>query len=241
MTADSVRAAGGSGVPRFDALLDDFGRRIVANEFAAGQVLRLEDLGTEFGASRTVLRDVVRVLEAVGMVSSGRRVGITVRPEADWNHLDPRLLGWQLANPETRPGRLLRLSELRYAVEPVAASLMATVATPGERARLVLQAEELERVSARASQDFIETDVAFHAMLLRCSGNDFFRQFEVGFTAALRGRFEHHLVPDPPDTEAVHGHVEVSHAILRGDSAAAEMLLRRVLNEVIERFTPARG
>ncbi|WP_051299533.1 FadR/GntR family transcriptional regulator [Arthrobacter castelli] len=227
------------GLTRFEMILDAWGRRIVSGEFGPGQVVRLEDLEREFNASRTIIRDVVRVLEAAGIVASSRRVGITVQPASDWNHLDARLLEWQLDDPLARPERLLRLSELRYAVEPVAASLMAADASPGDRSRLVLEAEKLLQLATESSEEFMRGDIAFHARILRSSGNNLFMEFEDGFAAAIRGRHGHSLMPERPDPAAVQLHVDAAHAIFHGDQVGSAEILRRLLGEVLERFTPA--
>ncbi|WP_286795007.1 FadR/GntR family transcriptional regulator, partial [Microbacterium sp. UBA3394] len=61
-------------------VLDDLGVRIAAGELTSGQVLTAAGLEDEYGVSRTVIREAVRVLEAMGMVASRRRVGVTVQP-----------------------------------------------------------------------------------------------------------------------------------------------------------------
>ncbi|WP_258222604.1 FadR/GntR family transcriptional regulator, partial [Microbacterium sp. HMWF026] len=70
------------------SLLDAVGMRIVDGDLAAGRVLTIADLEAEYAVSRTVVREAVRVLEAMGMLEQRRRVGITVRPAADWSALD---------------------------------------------------------------------------------------------------------------------------------------------------------
>src|SRR3546814_18245989 len=61
------------------SLLDDLGTRIVSGELAPGTVLTLAGLETRYLVSRTVIREAVRVLEAMGMLRSRRRVGVTVQ------------------------------------------------------------------------------------------------------------------------------------------------------------------
>ena len=62
--------------------LDAVGGRIVGGELAAGTVLTLDRLSREYAVSVSVAREVVRVLESMGMVSSRRRVGVTVLDRA---------------------------------------------------------------------------------------------------------------------------------------------------------------
>ena len=97
-------------------VLDDLGSRIASADLAEGTVLTLAHLESEYGASRTVVREAVRVLESMGMLASRRRVGITVQPRARWDELDPKVIRWTLAGP-ARQEHLAALMELRVAVE----------------------------------------------------------------------------------------------------------------------------
>src|SRR5262245_35360441 len=53
------------------------------------------DLYRELGVSRSVVREAVKVLSAKGLIDVRSKMGIRVRPRADWNLLDPLLLQWQ--------------------------------------------------------------------------------------------------------------------------------------------------
>ena len=114
------------GVEQHSGVLDRLGESIASGARAPGTVLTLAGLEEEFAVSRTLVREVVRVLESMGMVESRRRVGVTVRPPRDWNPFDPRLIRWRLGGPG-RDEQLRSLTELRTAIEPVAA--------PGRRPR----------------------------------------------------------------------------------------------------------
>ena len=76
----------------------------------------------------------MRVLESMGLVAARRRVGITVLPPARWNPFDPDIIRWRLAGPD-RLRHLQSLSELRSAIEPLAARLAAAHATRSSAAR----------------------------------------------------------------------------------------------------------
>ena len=93
-------------------VLARLGPAIVAGDVAEGAVLRIEEIEREHGVSRTVARDAVKVLESLQVVTSRRRVGVTVRPRSEWNLFDPRLIRWRLAGPD-REQQLRSLSELR--------------------------------------------------------------------------------------------------------------------------------
>ena len=66
-------------------VLSELGRSIVVGHRAPGEVLRMEELGAEFGVSRSVMREVIRVLASMNLVSSRRSVGVTVQDSSRWN------------------------------------------------------------------------------------------------------------------------------------------------------------
>src|SRR5260370_12312185 len=94
------------------------GLRIVRGEIKAGETLPTEaDLGAEFGVSRTVTREAIKVLAEKGMVESRPKVGTQVQPRQQWNLIDPDILNWEYEVGPREPF-LLRLTELRLIIEP---------------------------------------------------------------------------------------------------------------------------
>ena len=76
-------------------IVRDLGMRIVAGEFPPGSKLPPEArLLANFQVGRSVLREVIRVLVAKGLVVSRQRAGVIVRPRSDWHLLDPDVLYW---------------------------------------------------------------------------------------------------------------------------------------------------
>ncbi|MDQ0377179.1 DNA-binding FadR family transcriptional regulator [Amycolatopsis thermophila] len=223
-----------------ERMLDAVGTAIACGELSPGSVLRLEELQQSFGASRTVAREVVRALEAMRLTTSKRRVGITVRDCADWNHYDPRLIRWQL-DGEQRPVALRNLMELRWAVEPSAARFAALRASPEERGRLRALGARLEATAhARDLTAFLGHDIAFHHVVLAASRNPMFGQLSEVIAQVLTGRTEHGLMPPEPQPEAVALHLEVAHAIDGADADRAERAMRDIMvqarDEVAEQF-----
>src|SRR5665647_3055061 len=95
-----------------EQVLARIGPDLVAGVLVEGQVLRMEGLEARYGVSRTVIREVVKVLESLQIVTSRRRVGVRVRPRREWNMFDPRIIRWRLDSPD-RAEQLRSLSDLR--------------------------------------------------------------------------------------------------------------------------------
>ena len=106
--------------PRRDlhvALLRDLGADLLGGVLGVGTALSTEQLEARYGVSRTVVREAVKVLESVGVLTARRRVGLVVRPPQEWDALSPLIVGWRLAGAD-RHRQLAEISELRRGVEP---------------------------------------------------------------------------------------------------------------------------
>lgn len=123
---------------------------IVAGTLPAGTTFTLNDLEKRFNVSRTVAREAMRALEQLGLVVSSRRVGITVRQRSEWSALSQPVITWRLACESEARDQLRTLTELRSAVEPVAARLAARHALHTERSRLLQLATDLHRLGENA-------------------------------------------------------------------------------------------
>ena len=215
--------------------MDDLGMRIASGQLPPGSILTLAGLEERYGVSRTVIREAVRVLEAMGMLQSRRRVGVTVRPTAQWSALDARLIDWQLRGPG-RDRQLVVANELRAAVEPIAARLSAERATSDERDRIVQLAARLEQLGAQGrgdSDEYLTADIAFHDLILDSSGNPMLAAVKPAVAAVITGRSRAGLTPGVPDAEALHHHVQTAAAIAHGDAEAAEQHTRRYVEAVL--------
>ncbi|MEU9420376.1 FCD domain-containing protein [Streptomyces sp. NPDC048272] len=215
-------------------VLDALGLAITAGESPPGSVLRTDEIADRFDASRTVVREVVRVLESMQLVESRRRVGVTVRPADQWNVYDPRVIRWRLAGTD-RPRQLRSLTVLRSAVEPVAAALAATLATPEQCARLTEAALGMVRTSrGHQLERYLRHDIAFHRIVLNASGNEMFARLGDVVAEVLTGRTEHAVMFHDPDPAAVTLHVRVAEAVREGDAVRAEALTRQIAVGALE-------
>ncbi|GAA1225310.1 FCD domain-containing protein [Prauserella halophila] len=223
---------------RHDAVLEAIGREITHGDLAPGDTLTLEHIQNRFGVSRTVARETMRILESMGLVTSRRRVGITVQDAAAWNVFDPRVIWWRL-DGNGRDTQLRSLTELRVAVEPLAASAAARNASAEQRTRVVELGARMRGLGERGLlADFLDADVAFHTLLLEASGNEMFAALADVVAAVLRGRTQLGLMPRQPVPEALDAHENVARAVAAGQDRRAEDAMRALLGEVREAMVP---
>ncbi|MEU0520325.1 FCD domain-containing protein [Streptosporangium sp. NPDC006007] len=225
-----------------DDILDVIGQQIVSGILHPGQILRTEDFEIEHDASRTVLRETLKVLESMRLIGLRRRIGITVLDRTEWSVFDPRVIRWRLAGAD-RDAQLRSLTELRIAVEPVAAHNAALFATPEQREELLSLAALLEESGRpRDAEAYLQHDIAFHSVLLRASGNEMFAALSSTIAAVLTGRMVHHLVPDDPTPESLRLHLLVARSIAEANADEAESGMRGILSEVTQQMlTSPRG
>ncbi|WP_141576837.1 FadR/GntR family transcriptional regulator [Actinomadura sp. WMMA1423] len=213
------------------SVLDRLGMLITSGDLPAGEVLRIEQLEARFAVSRSVVREAIRVLESMGMVTSRRRVGVTVAPRSVWNVFDPQIIGWRLEG-DGREEQLRSLGELRRGLEPVAAALAAGRATPAQCGALTGAVMEMA-VHGRSGdlEAYLAADIRFHRTLLEASGNEMMGALSGVVAAVLTGRTHHDLMPAHPEPAAIRWHAEVAQAVQAGDAEAAERAMRDIVEE----------
>lgn len=216
------------------SVLSQIGEDRVHGRIAAGDVLSMEQLEERYGVSRTVVREVVKVLESIGVATSRRRVGVTFQPESAWEALSPVIIHWRLGGPQ-RLDQLREVSELRRGVEPQAARLAADRV---EETTLAALRDAARGMAATGPQGdlstYLQHDIDFHTTLLTASGNALLAGFAPFVAEALTGRTEHDLMPAVPEQQAIDWHVEVAEAIAGGRADHAEETMRLIVSEAQE-------
>src|SRR4051812_29570854 len=94
------------------AVVDRLGLAIGAGQLRPGDQISVEQLGQEFGISRTVVREVLRVLESKGLIVARPRTGTRVTPVDMWDLLDRDVILWRVHGPD-RNRQLEELVALR--------------------------------------------------------------------------------------------------------------------------------
>ena len=211
-----------------DRLAATIQARVLSGEFASGSRLRQESLATEFGVSRTPVREALRKLQAAGIVQLEPRRGARVR------------------GPTAREVR--EAYEVRAELEGLAAALAAERMRDEELLRL-RAAQEMFNESSKglrtwkergangppprqAHDEWIRGNDLFHLMILEAAGNnrlaailaDLHQSFPRDLTWIVLGESSHLL------DENVAQHGAVLEAIERRD---AEEARRRMVDHVL--------
>jgi DNA-binding FadR family transcriptional regulator len=213
-------------------------RDICSGIYPAGTPLpRENDLCDQYGVSRTVIRESLKVLESKGLVRGKPRIGTTINEEEDWNILDPQVLEW-LGPNISRINLLSCILEARRAIEPAAAEMAAERASAQDIADLDKAWQQM-RDASRTPAEFTQADVVFHTVLLRASHNQVFRRFSGAIQAALTYALHASNVAVESRDEAIGVHGELVEALRMRDGVAAKACSNRTLDLALRDFAAA--
>ena len=218
---------GGQGERLSEKVAGTIGRWIVSGTLHPGDTLPTEPkIQQEFGVSRTVVREAVRLLSAKGLIWSRPKIGTRVRPTVDWNMLDPDVLRWQLAEKPTEEF-VHALFEMREIIEPAGSSLAAARATEEQ---LILLGRAMDGIQnePRGSPKQIDADILFHMLILEASHNPMLRSVGAMIESVLSITFSLGWRTAMAE-DAVLQHRAVYDAIQSRDGEEAFLAMRRLL------------
>jgi DNA-binding FadR family transcriptional regulator len=220
-------------------IVHDIGRQILSGEILPGQVVPLH---SSLPASRTVLREAIKVLAAKGLVESRPKTGTRVRPRPSWNLLDPDVLAWQQEGAS--PALFLRkLTEVRHIVEPAAAELAGERATARELAGIEEAYRHMEAALAGGEVDYEAFDLAdmrFHRAILQACHNDLLERMSGVVFGALLFSFRATSRLPGSARASLPKHRAILDAIRAGDAERAAQAMRRLVHSTareIEAFS----
>ncbi|MED7930832.1 FCD domain-containing protein [Nonomuraea sp. LP-02] len=201
----------------FEDVLAQIERRIAEDGLTAGDRLPAERrLAEQLGVSRSSVREAMRVLETLGVVSSqvgrGPDAGavLIARPDSALTGLLRLHLG--LATLELR-----EVIDTRHMIEQWAAARAAT----GRHGTEALTAALAGMDAARTAEEFVEYDTAFHCALADASGNRLVSAVMRSLRDTMR-KFSVEAVERLGDTAILRaGHVRILAAIEAGDPGEA--------------------
>jgi DNA-binding FadR family transcriptional regulator len=208
-----------------DLVADRIAEAIRDGTLAAGERLPSEaHLAGSFAVGRTSIREGLQKLRALGLIETRKGLGAFVLAP------DDRLAGgdaslaafarWATGDPAS----IVELLEARIGIETLAAALAAVRATPTERS-------ELRRLAGIAVADgdpvdrLMAWDEAFHAAILRSSGNPFLRRLYDALVAELASFRRQTLALPWAATRSSRDHQAIAAAIAAGDPSAARQAM----------------
>lgn len=199
---------------------------LIGGRWAIGEKIPGEhSLSTEFGVSRSTIREAIRHLTAGGVLSSKHGVGafvtaLEMRPDIDG--------AFDRAAIEA-------VIEARMAVESEAARLAADRRTPEDikniESRLKCRESKLTEMPAH-----IEADIDFHRAVLLAADNPILVAIFDGLTPRLRAAMTS-MIENSPRFVAEddhHAHADLVRAIIDGDGDRASELSRSHLGKLRE-------
>lgn len=164
----------------YEYVEEEIGLRIIKGEYKQESTLPNEDaLCLEFGVSRGVIREAIKVLQKKGLVHPRPKIGTQIQPKTQWNLFDSDVLVWKL-----KAGQHLEflgeVTEVRSTIESEAAKLSAKRATNNEIIEIQSLFKRLDDTLQDASrftyEAYLQADMALHTAILEASHNELLAQ-----------------------------------------------------------------
>ncbi|MFI0898961.1 FadR/GntR family transcriptional regulator [Streptomyces sp. NPDC020983] len=222
--------------PGYERVAEEILRLIAELELQPGDRMPTENqLASRLGTSRTVVREAVKILSAIGRIRAQKGRGLFVAN-------DEGMLGsslWGSFFLPTDLDHVYRLFEFRRVQEAAASRLAATRATPADL-RAIEEAAEMCREGHLTGRHelFDRGDDEFHLSVAKASQNPFLvdavrearRLQRQSSTIGLHGTVGGHA------EEAVAEHAAIYQAIKDGDAEAAAQAATVHLDQTLEDY-----
>ena len=214
----------------YGQIVEEVGNRIIRGDWKPEEKLPDEtEFAVELNVSRTVVREVLKVLSDKGLIVSRPRIGTRVAASENWNYLDPDILKWIFANGPTKKNAD-DLIELRQMVEPVATRLAALRRSEEELVLLKDAFQDMTDAGADVEAG-IEPDIRFHNIILKASRNQMLKPLGHSIETALAASFRiANSAPGAPEASLAR-HEVVLNAIAARDGDAAEEAMRILIDK----------
>ncbi|MFW6247811.1 MAG: FadR/GntR family transcriptional regulator [bacterium] len=216
---------------------DDLVQRILSGEYRPGETLPSEAaLAGEYGVSRPVVREALKLLWAQGLVVSHAGRGAVVQELNE----RPLALFFDRLLRSLEPAALLDLLAVRRQLESMGTALAAEKSDGEQLAQLRAL---LERMGDAINdfETFRDLDVEFHILLARCSKNEFLYYLTVSIRDSLAKVIDQLRSHDYQSSlDQLHRyHARIVDAIEAGDPQAARRAMEEHFDHVIGRIETA--
>ena len=206
-------------------LYEFIGRDIVQGHYDANFPTEAE-ICERYRASRSVVREAVKILNTLGVLESRPKVGTYVLPLHNWKLLDCSVIRFFEGRQISK--RLFNsICEFRLSVEPAAMNFAVAKGTAQEVNTLQKELEKTRQAGGK-EHEVTSAHFAFHRSVLSASKNFIFAQFADIIEFAIRYSIER--LPSTYQAEFNSTMCDDLMAAIRSrDSAGAEAALRRLL------------
>lgn len=210
--------------------------KIDRGEYAPGAKLPTEpQLCTEFGVSRTVIREAVASLKLGRRLIARHGVGVFVAEDNEQNA--------ELSFIDTNTlNNSMHVLELRIGVETESAAYAAQRRSEPHLKALKEVYARMEIISANDDAECARADFEFHLAVATCSENPHFVSIlrTLGQEIIIDLRLKHAKTSEKERRTYIkriqREHYDILEAIEKQDPAAARRAMRRHLNESLERY-----
>lgn len=207
-------------------------RLIESNHFTAGDRLPSErELAERLGVSRTIVREAISTLEAIGLIEVRHGSGSYITGRVPAQNLSSMWSAWYAAHRHD----LIYLLQVREALEMKAAELATANATPEVVAALREKLDEMYAAAARNDIAAVaELDARFHRVLIEASGNPILLQLLSSLDTVLENdRIATFSLSDRLE-RSLHDHTNIIAAIERRDLQAVQAALYQHFESVMQ-------
>ena len=213
----------------YEQVVQQLETRIRRGDLAPGQRLPAErELSEQFGVSRSVIREAVKMLDAMGLIESRQGSGIYVRQHPA--PLISRALTISVAPQEEQP--VHAFYEFRELIETRTAYDAARLRTPIQLA--AIEAACAANLAATSLAEFDAANDRFHLAISEAAGNPYFTLLVAGLVQVQREVIHALARPKNPRQERRY-HQNILAAITAGDpDAAAAAMSEHIRGGLVE-------
>jgi GntR family transcriptional repressor for pyruvate dehydrogenase complex len=229
-----------SPVRAYERVVEQIEEAVLSGRLQPGSRLPSErDLMTQFGVSRSTVREALRVLQSNGMVQS--RAGDPRGPEV----LPPSSSSLQKSMSRLARASSMSLAELlqfRMLLEGSAYQLAAQLRTPSQLAEMEAALQSMSGAAEASYPEFSAADVAFHDAVARATQNSLIVVCSNVVRGVVVDLITEHLAHATDRHALMHAYVrhhsEVLQAIRDRDGALASRLSRHALHDSYASYLP---
>ena len=217
-----------------DSVVEQLLEAIRSKRFVPGSRIPSErELTAALGVSRTALREAIKRMESLGVLSVRQGDGTYVNDSAEHREKVFRqemYTLFSLGDVDIRD-----FVEARALIESKAAALAAERATDEELDHLSYLQSCMES-SLGSREDFLQYDLEFHRYLLKISKNPILLRFAWSIEDLLREQIKRSVVTHENLRDAYDAHVQIVHELRSRNPRKAELALLNHLDKISVRL-----